>query len=240
MINIIIGDNNKSAQEIKHIIDNYMMNYDIEVKYHLFENYNDFKENVKDICGYKLFILKNDYEEVGLKEASYIRNKLDNWNSIIILTTQHNESKYEVSEKRLFIFDYISKNHFFKKTLKEDLDHLKSYYINRPACLTIETNRVIKIIDFYSIESITKEKDSKKCIIKTSDMDYYVNETLLNISKRLDRRFVKINRSCIINIDRITEYDVRKNKITLKSGVVSFDISREYKKNLINKIINDN
>lgn len=238
MINFIICDDSNSAQDIKKVVDSYMMNYDIETKYYMFTDYEDFKEKIKDISGYKVFILNNNYQEVGIDEAVYVRKELDDWNSIIILTTCHNEFKYEVSDKRLFIFDYLSKTNFFVKNLKEDLECITKNYDNREKCLAFEINRIIKRIELDCINMISKEKDSKKCIIETSCGTYYVPETLLAISKRLDKRFLKINRSCIVNTDKILEYDLTKNKITLKNGVVSFDISRDYKKQLSNYISN--
>ena len=81
---------------------------------------------------------------------------------------------------------------------------------------------------------IIKEKDSKKCLLKSNHGNYYIPETLNKIEDRLDNRFVKINRSCIINIDDLLEYDLNENKITMKSGDVSYDISRENKKKVSN------
>ena len=46
-------------------------------------------------------------------------------------------------------------------------------------------------------------------------------------------RFIKINRSCIVNGDKVVEYDQNENKITLKNGFTSFDISRDNRKNIL-------
>ena len=233
MINFIISDDSKSSQEVKKIIENYMMNYDIEVKFHLFENYNNFINNIINIQGYKVLILNNN-KEIGFKECDYLRNKLDDWNSIIIITTNQNELKYEVIDKRLFIFDCICKTSLFEKTLIEDLKHIIKNYDSRCGCLKFEINRVVKIIDYNNIDMIIKEKSSKKCLIHSSFGIYNVAESLLSISERLDKRFIKINRGCLINVDKISEFDLVNNKITLKCGIVSFDISRDQKKKLYN------
>ena len=84
---------------------------------------------------------------------------------------------------------------------------------------------------------ITKEKDSNKCLIKSSIGNYYTSESLKDVFKRLDNRFVRINRSCIINGDKVEEYDFNSNKITMKSGLTSFDVSRENKKDFFSRII---
>lgn len=239
MINYIISDEYNDAVKTKTIIENYMMNFDIEVRYHLFNIDDNFAEKIKNIKGFKVYILNNDsIKGLGIKYAEYIRSELDDWNSIIILVTKHSEIKNEYIGKRLFLFDCVIKDCFYKKILREDLSHIRKNYDNRHKCLTFESNRIIKKLDFRNIEMITKEKDSKKCIINSSIGDFYISESLKNVCKRLDNRFIKINRSCIINSDKISEYDLNENKITFKNGMTSFDISRDNKKEIFLKISN--
>lgn len=239
MINFIISDNNEDAVKIKELIDNFMMDYDLDVKFHLFNNYEkDFKTKTKLIPGFKVYILNKELNNMGLDGVKYIRKELDDWNSLIIMTINKIESKYEVIGKRLFLFDVICKTIYFERVLKDDLEKIMKNYNNRDKCLTFEANRVIKRIDFKSIDMIVKEKDSKKCVIKASHGNYYTPESLNQVSKRLDKRFVKINRSCIINADEIVEYNLSENKITLKNGMVSYDISRDYKKKVSNYVSN--
>ena len=239
MINYIISDEYNDAVKTKTIIENYMMNFDIEVRYHLFNINDNFKEKIKNIKGFKVYILNDDIKRIGIEYAEYIRSELDDWNSIIILVTNHNEIRNEFVGKKLFLFDLIVKDCFYKKTLTIDLMHIKKYYDNRDNCLTFEQNRIIKKLDFKNIDMIEKEKDSKKCVIKSSLGEFYTSENLKDVCKRLDDRFIKINRSCIINGDKVIEYDLNKNKITLKNGITSFDISRDNKKNISTKIINN-
>ncbi len=236
MINFIMSCNHSSAVKLKTTIDSHMMNYDLEVKYHFLNK--DFKEKVKTIYGNKVYIFENDCENNGLEAARYIREILDDWNSLIILVAGHREARHEVLEKRLFLFDVIINTFDFLKIFKEDLEKIMKIYNNRHGCLTFESNRVIKRIDFNNIDMIVKEKDSKKCMIKASYGNYYTVEPLNKVSERLDKRFVKINRSCIINADQIEEYNTVENKITLKNGFISYDISRDYKKKVSNYVCN--
>ena len=240
MINYIISDEYNDAVKTKTIIENYMMNFDIEVKYHLYNINDNFKKEIKIIKGFKVYILNNNSNKgLGIEYAEYIRSELDDWNSIIILVSNHSEIKNEYIGKKLFLFDCIVKDCFYEKVLKEDLKHIKKYYDNRDTCLTFEQNRIIKKLDFRNIDMIVKEKDSKKCIIKSSLGSFYASESLKDVCERLDNRFIKINRSCIINGDKVIEYDLNENKITMKNGYTSFDISRENKKNLFSKITNN-
>ncbi len=230
MINFIINDNYEWSKTIRDIIDSYMMNYDIEVKYYLL---NRIKGKVEHIEGFKVYIINSDSKnDDGIVKAKYIREELDDWNSLIILITKHNELKYEVVGKRLFLFDLISKKNHFEKILEENLEHIRKNYDNREKCLTFETNRILRKIEYKNITLIQKEKDSKKCLLEASHGTYYVPESLIKIERRLDRRFIKINRSCIVNADQIMEYDLNENKITMKNGLVSYDVSRECKKNV--------
>ena len=238
MINYIISDEYNDAVKIKTIIENYMMNFDIEVRYHLFKIEDNFIENINKIKGFKVYILNNDpIKYLGIEYAEYIRSELDDWNSIIILVSRHSESRDSSMGKKLFLFDYIFKNCMFDKVLKEDIKNIKKHYDNRENCLIFESNRIVKKIDFKNIEMITKEKDSKRCIINSSTGNYYTSESLKDVSKRLDNRFVKINRSCIVNEDKVIEYDLNNNRITMKNGLISFGVSRENRKDFFSRLI---
>lgn len=239
MINFIICSSNYDRQRsTKEIIDSYMMNYDIEVKYHLFNNYKkDIQEEIKKINGYKVYLLEVDKNNTIIELLKYIREELDDWNSIIILTTDNNIVD-NIFGNRLFLFDLIYYNKSFNKILIEDLNRIIKNYDHREKCLTFESNRIVKKVDFKNIIMIMKEKDSKRCLLKSSHGNYYVPESLCGISKRLDKRFVKTNRSCIVNGDHIIEYNPNENKLTMKNGMISFDISREQKKEIFNYVTN--
>lgn len=236
MINFIISDSYEYTKLIRAVIDSYMMNYDIEVKYHLFSNINSkFYEDIKKITGFKVYILNTDSKTgEGIHKAKYIRRTLDDWNSLIIIITNHNEMKNEVIGKGLFLFDFITKKNYFERKLKDDIDHIRKFYDNRDNCLTFKADRILRKVDFKNINMIIKEKDSKRCLLKSNHGNYYIPESLNQIEGRLDKRFIKINRSCIINIDDLLEYDLNKNKITMKSGDISYDISRDNRKKISN------
>lgn len=239
MINYIICDDNQEfAMKLRQITENYMMNYDIDNSYHMFVDYgNDFKNKIKEIDGYKVYILDIETKNgSGLDAARYIREELDDWNSVIIMITAHNELKYEAFGNRLFLLDFINKFDDYEAKLKEDLERVMKNYDHREKCLTFEYNRVIKKIDFKHIVVIEKEKDSKKCIVKTTYGEYSVCRSLNNVLKSLDDRFIKISRSCIVNLDQVREYDSTENKLTFKNGTISQDISRDYKKKVFESV----
>ena len=239
MINFVICDDNQNfATKLKQTVENYMMNYDLETKYYMFNDYGkNFKQTVDNLSGFNVYLLDIETKNgSGLDATRYIREELDDWNSVIILITAHNELKYEAFGNRLFLLDFINKFDNYENKLKEDLERMLKNYDNRGKCLTFEFNRVIKKIDFRHIIIITKEKDSKRCIITTTYGDCVIYNSINNILKLLDNRFIKINRGAIVNIDQISEYDSTENKITFKNGTITYDISRDYKKKVIDNV----
>ncbi|MBO5376141.1 MAG: LytTR family transcriptional regulator DNA-binding domain-containing protein [Bacilli bacterium] len=239
MINYIICDDNEEfAIKLRKIIENYMMNYDIDDNYHMFMDYGkEFKQKISKIEGYKVYVLDIETKNgSGLDASRYIREELDDWNSVIIMITAHNELKYEAFGNRLFLLDFINKFDDYEAKLKEDLERVMKNYDHREKCLTFEYNRVVKKVDFKHIVIIEKEKDSKKCIVKTTYGEYSVCKSLNSILKSLDDRFIKISRSCIINLEQVREYDSVENKITFKNGTVSYDISRDCKKKVFESV----
>lgn len=239
MINFVICDDNKFFRErIKRVIKNYMMNFDTDEEFYDFEDYGpDFKEGIKEINGFKVYVLDIETKDgSGLDAARYIREEIDDWNSVIILITAHNELKYEALGNRLFLLDFINKFDDYELRLREDLARVKNNYDNRENCLSFEISRTIKKIEFRHIVMIEKEKDSKRCIIRTTYGDYTICKTLNNVYKLLDNRFIKVSRSLIANLDQVTEYNYSENKLLFKNGTVTYDISRAYKKKVSNGV----
>ena len=239
MINFIISSNYDEVKNIKTVINSYMMNYDLEVKYHLLNNkLKENKDIIKTINGFKVYLLTiENLNDNNIQLTNFIRNIEEDWNSIIIFILKNKTIKNKLLSKRIFLLDIICQDELFNKIFKENLKIILKNYDNREMCLTIETNRIIKKIDLKNIEMITKEKDSKKCIIKSNYGNFYTPESLKSVITRLDDRFIKTSRSCIINKDKVTEYNPNENKITLNNGIVSFDISRENKKLLSKSIL---
>ncbi len=241
MINFIVcEDSEQFAEKTKTVVDNFMMNYDIDYSYKRFKQYDQkFKSEVVKDNGFKVYILDIETSSgSGIEATRYIREEIDDWNSIIIIMTVHNEYKYEALGNRLFLFDFISKFDNCAARLKEDLVRIMKNYGSRDKCLCYKYNGIIKRIDFKQIVTIEKEKDSKKCIVKTAYNDELISGTIKLIHKKLDNRFIKISRSIIANIDFIKSYDTKDNKLVYKNGVVSYDTSRENRKEVAKRVGN--
>ncbi len=239
MINFIICSGSKDfANNIKVIVKNFMMNFDIDENIYLFNNYdNIFKNAVSKITGFKTFIFDiEDDKDPLINACKYVRKDLSDWNSIMLLVVPNSELMHSVLENGLFLFDVINREDDYEKKLKDILINVMKYYDNRDNCLTFEANRIIRKIDFREIIMIEKEKDSKRCLVRTSYGKYVINKSLKSVCMLLDNRFIKVSRSMIVNVDQIMTYDYSSNKIIFKNGMMTKEISRSCKKE-ISKII---
>ena len=111
-----------------------------------------------------------------------------------------------------------------------------SNYDKREKSLSYEYNHICHKIDFRHIISIEKEQDSKRCIIHTTYGNKTIAGSLNSVLKLLDKRFMKIHRSVIVNIDQIESYDASKNKLIFKDGTHTHLIARDKKKELMIRV----
>lgn len=235
---IVVEDEDIFANNMKKIIDNFMMNFDSDYNYKRFKGYGkEFKEYVKQDNGFKILFLDIKTEEgSGLDAARFIREELDDWVSIIVVVTSFSQYKYEALGNRLYLLDFINKYDNCDNRVKEALNSAMKNYDNRHNSLKYEYNHIIKQVEFRHIINIEKEQDSKRCIIKTNYGEQVIPKTLTAVYKMLDKRFLKVHRSMIVNLDQIEEYDEVDNKITFKNGEYTHLIAREKKKELVKRV----
>lgn len=239
MLNFIMYDDEKKfLEKNKKIIDKCMMNCDYDYKCYLFDEYNDkFEKILGQNLGFKIYLLDIEGKnKSGLDILRLIREKYDDWCSIIIMVTNHNELKYDALSNRLFLTDFINKLDNLEEILTEDIKRIISSYTNCSDCLIYEFNHNLKRIEFKNIIYIEKEKDSKKCIIHTLYGNHPIGGTICEVLEKLDSRFIKTSRSTIINLKQVSQYDKSKNRIIFLNGESTTDISRLFKKDLIKHV----
>ena len=96
--------------------------------------------------------------------------------------------------------------------------------------LQINNGKQCNLVNFESIYCI--KADSPYVIVHTSDNSFLHTSSLKKLAEKLDRRFVKIHRSCIVNMDKVTSYKSRLNgdyDVSL-SGDIQVRLSRNYAK----------
>ena len=239
MLNFIIYDDEKQfIQRNKKVIDKCMMNHDYEYKCYAFDEYNEnFEKIVKRTLGLKIYLLDIETKnKSGLDIARLIREKYNDWSSIIIMITNHNEYKYDALSNRLYLMDFINKLDKWETLLEEDIKRVMTSYTSCSDCLTYEFNHSLKRIELKNITYIEKEKDSKKCIIHTLYGDHPIGGTICEVLEKLDDRFIKTSRSTIININQVSEYNKASNEIFFLNGETTTDISRLFKKEVIKHV----
>ena len=235
MIKFIIYDESKENK--KHIydeIDKEMMKSDIEYQKDYITEFNKLKKNNDEY--FKIYILnQTNISKSGLEVAKYIRETLDDWKSIIIFISNTNEYRLNILTKRLYVLDYILIENI-KYDLKELINICLKNYDSRPKELNYKYKSINYNIPFKDIIYIEKEQDNKRCIIHTLKDDYYIQSTLSKLISNLDDRFIKSSKSYIINIEQVLQYNTKENIITFNNKRQIFEISRNMKKEIVNKL----
>ena len=226
---IIIEDNFYFIKKYNSVIDKIMINYDINYNITTYDRYTNIQKSKLSIPSFKIYII--DYNKNIKQLLKYIREVLDDWNSLIILLYDNNIEKIS---RNYFILDYIDKTTNIKAKLTRSLQICLKNYDQRPNKLKYSYKGIFYNIEYRNILYIEKEQDNKRCIIKTTNKDYYISGNLCDIENYLDNRFIKTSRSYIVNIERIESYDIKTNTINFENCTLVSAISRDKKKDFIN------
>ena len=234
---IICEDERQLANKYREIAEKVLMKYDIDYRFNIFEDYSKEWKKIAKGENFKIYILDIKTENgSGLDAARYIREELDDWQSMIIIVTAYPEYKYEALGNRLMLVDFVNKFNDFDNRLYKAIQISLKNHDKRPNSLKYTYKKTLYNIEYHKIIYIEKEKDNKRCLIKTKEHDYYIQGNLTQVEKKLDNRFIKCNRSYIINLEQVDSYDTKNNKITFKNGSTLYAISRDKKKEIINHV----
>lgn len=243
MLNFVVCDDEKEFREvIIKEIEKFMMNYDVNYEVYQFETYDeDFEKVARSDLGFKVYFFDIKTKNgSGLDAARFIREELEDWNSIIVIVTAFAEYRYEALSNRLYLLDFISKFDNCKAKIKEILKIIYKNYNSREKCLSYEYNYTFYKIELKNIIFIEKEQDSKRCIIYTTYGTFKAPFTLVSMAKQLDKRFLKVHKSLILNTDKISTYNTKENEVVFSNGMSTNLISRSGRKELINYVANNN
>ena len=243
MLNFVVCDDEKEFREvIIKEIEKFMMNYDVNYEVYQFETYDKkFEKVARSDLGFKVYFFDIKTKNgSGLDAARFIREELEDWNSIIVIVTAFAEYRYEALSNRLYLLDFISKFDNCKAKIKEILKIIYKNYNSREKCLSYEYNYTFYKIELKNIIFIEKEQDSKRCIIYTTYGTFKAPFTLVSIAKQLDKRFLKVHKSLILNTDKISTYNTKENEVVFSNGMSTNLISRAGRKELINYVTDSN
>ncbi len=235
MLNFILFDDNPIfLKELNNLITKYMMKEDCEYKIHSFTRFDSkMKELIeKDISNKIYFLDIETKDESGLNIFHLIREKHNDWHSLVLFITNHNEYKYEALGNRLNLFDFINKLDNAKESINNALGRIIKTYEQNKKCLKIKKDYSIYKLSFKDIIQITKIKATNKIQIKTTYENIEISSTLKAISSMLNEDFIKLSSSNIINKNQVYKYDKLNNKIVFNNYDETSDISRRFKKDL--------
>ena len=231
MVNFIICDDNKVfANKIVEVISRIMMEKEIEYRIHTFNTYDKkFINIINKPLSLKIYILDIETPGMsGIDVARIIRNN-DIESMLIFLTAYFAKYMKEILKGRFMFLDFIDKNGDYISDLEQCIeDALKN--ISKKNIIRFKSKNTLYTIETKDILYIARTKD-RKCNIITIYNTIVVNKTLAELYNMLDERFDYCHRACIVNKERIREFNKKKRIIIFdnnnKTDIVSTRFSMD-------------
>ena len=228
---IIVEDEEKWIKEYEVIINDILFKTDKEYEVYKFNKYNkELKDIINDNSEPKIYLMDLDLDNkhTGMDILREIRE--EDWDSEIIVLTNH-DRMFETVHKEIYkTFDFIEKFNSFEKRLRKDLKKIISKK-NDHGKFIYKTKKIELQIYFKDIMYIYRDTVDRKMIIKTSNNEFIVNISIKEMQSKLDDRFKLCHRSCIINEDRITERNYVEGYFITDTGEQVFMLSKKYRDN---------
>lgn len=213
MIIVVVEDNRILRKREIEAIRKALKDYDYKIV-----EYSDFTKELKKLIqtpDFKIYVLDIELlNSSGIDIANYIRDYDDM--SEIIMCSFHYELEYKVLKSKLKILDFVSKYDNAYVNLTNLI--LEVFNKHSRKVLKITDKNTILFIVMKDILYISKEKNTRKCVIKTFNNEYLVNKNLEEIKKELNSGFIQVSRNCIVNQNNVEEYNFKDSKIKFKNG----------------------
>lgn len=233
MIKFVICDDEKLFRsDVRKVIDKIFMKNDLEYKVEEFSGYDKKFENIiNENVSNKIYILDIEIKNgiSGIDIAKKIR-KVD-WNSIIIIVTSHSELGYEALKAQIMLLDFISKFDEYQANLEKIIVKAMKQ-INNKKVLLFKSNGIDYRIFLDDIIYIAKDSIERKCVIKTTYNEIFINKPLSELFENLDDRFYLTHRSCVVNTEKILSVDWKNSIIKFNNGIAIDLLSRDRRKGL--------
>lgn len=213
MIIVVVEDNGILREREIEAIRKALKDYDYKIV-----EYSDFTKELKKLIqtpDFKIYVLDIELQNSsGIDIANFIRDYDDM--SEIIMCSFHYELEYKVLKSKLKILDFVSKYDNAYVNLTNLI--LEVFNKHSRKVLKITDKGVILFIVMKDILYISKEKNTRKCVIKTFNNEYLVNKNLEEINQELNSDFIQVSRNCIVNQNNVEEYNFKDSKIKFKNG----------------------
>lgn len=238
MLKIIIYEDNKaSLQRAIAATHKALGNYDVDYKICKYLNYcDDLIEDMNDRINKKIYILDIEVPEVsGIELAAKIREK--DWDCIIIFVTLHPECKNDIFYSRLMAYDYISKYNTYDKRLEKTIEEAYKI-VGKKRVFSFKYGHILYRLELDDILYIEKINGTKKNIIYTeSGMEYEIMGNLKKILEELGDEFALSHKSCIVNLNKVSQVDYVNGIIKLKNGLSIDKLSVRQKKSFAENLM---
>ena len=222
---IIVEDEEAEFRQLEENLLRFGSMNDVNFRISWFSNGEDFLEDYTEA---DLIIMDiNLPHSNGMKIARELR-KLDSKVPLIFVTTL---MKYAIKGYEVKALDYILKPVNYARLsslLKEVLSEIEK---NKESVIWVKTSDGLSKLYTNSIQYITIKEHL--LVYYTETEQIYAWGTLKQIQQELPDKFVRCNHACIVNFDYITS--INNNEIEVANGKASILISREKKKEFLNK-----
>lgn len=226
---IIVDDEEQWLKEFERVVNEVAFKSEKEYEIYTFKKYDDsLKKIINDNSEQKIFLmdLELDIKHPGIEILREIRE--NDWDSEIIVLTNH-DRMFETVHKEIYkTFDFIEKFDDFENRLKKDLKKIVNKKYDNGKFI-YNTRKISLQIFLKDILYIYRDTVDRKLIIKTSNNEFIVNLSINEILNMLDNRFKQCHRSCIINEDRVTEKNYVNGYFITDTGEQVDMLSKKYR-----------
>ena len=226
---IIVEDEEIWTKDYERIINELLFKTDKEYQIYKFEKYNtELKELISDNSEPKIYLmdLELDKKHPGMDILREIRQ--NDWDSEIIVLTNH-DRMFETVHKEIYkTFDFIEKFIDLEKRLKRDIKKIISKKHDYGKFI-YKTRKIELQLYLKDIVYIYRDTVDRKLVIKTTNNEFYVNMAMKEIQKKLDDRFIMCHRSCVINEERISEKNYVDGYFITDTGEKVDMLSKKYR-----------
>lgn len=233
MLNVIICDDNKNdLDRIIKLVDKFMIANKYKYNKHIYTDYNNgFMSIVNSKLPFRIYILDIETpSRSGIDVAREIRNK--DLDSVIIFLTGHDELGRVILQNDLMFLSFINKFDNLDKRL-DDVMYKAIDLVKMKRVIRIEDGKNTYIIDLNDILYFSKDSFERRTTIKTDYTEYKVSNSLSQLRKMLDDRFIQTHRACIVNKTRISRVDYCNRIIYFDNNIYTDLLSNKYKKEMI-------
>lgn len=225
---IIVDDEIKWIDEYEKIINDVAFNSNKQYEIKKFKKYDEeLHKLISDNSEQKIYLMDLDLDNkhTGMDILREIRE--EDWDSEIIVLTNH-DRMFETVHKEIYkTFDFIEKFDNFEVRLRKDLKKIisKKYDTDK---FIYNNNKISLQIYLKDIIYIYRDTVDRKLVIKTTNNQFIVNMPINEMMEKLDDRFIQCHRSCVINNERIVEKNYAQGYFVTDTGEKVDMLSRKY------------